>query len=238
MRPLALFVICLSTSALGPLALAEDADPVANHTITLDVATKGLHGPATAPLIAKIDVDQNGKPLGTLTCTLYEKQTPQTVANFIGLARGLRPFRDSKSREWVKRPFYDGLLFYRVIPGFIFMTGDALNNGTGDPGYAFGDEFVAEIKADKPGLLVMNNHGPATNGAQFFITDGDAHWLTGKHTIFGQCDPLPLITQIASVPKGQRDLPVEPVSVKRVTIQRGAATPVESKKRTKAVTKE
>jgi peptidyl-prolyl cis-trans isomerase A (cyclophilin A) len=142
------------------------------------------------------------------------------VANFVGLARGLRPWKDPRSGQWVKKPFYDGLIFHRVIPGFMIQGGDPLGMGTGNPGYRFEDEFVAELKFDKPGLLAMANAGPATNGSQFFITEGTPQHLSGRHTIFGLCDPLSLVTKIAGVAKGPRDKPVKDVVSKKVTVAR------------------
>jgi peptidyl-prolyl cis-trans isomerase A (cyclophilin A) len=201
------------------LALPAFADATPPAPLTIEEATKGLKG--TGPLIAKIEVDQGGKPMGTFTCELFEKQTPKTVANFVGLARGLRQFKDPKTAAWTKKPFYDGLVFHRVIPGFMIQGGDPKGNGTGDPGYEFEDEIVPDLKMDKGGILAMANRGPGTNGSQFFITEKGAPWLTGKHTIFGSCEPLDLVTKIAGVPKGPRDVPTDPVTMKKVTISRG-----------------
>ena len=150
---------------------------------------------------------------------LYDKQAPVTVANFIGLATGKRAWLDPKTNKWVKgKPFYNGLIFHRVIPGFMIQGGDPLGNGTGNPGYKFEDEFSPDLKFDKPGLLAMANAGPTTNGSQFFITEGTPAHLTGRHTIFGHCDPLSLVTEIAGVEKGARDKPVTDVVIKKVTI--------------------
>ena len=193
-------------------ARAEDEDPAKGH-FTLEDATKGLSG--SGPLVAKLETSQ-----GTLTCELYDKQTPITVANFVGLARGLRPFKD-KDGKWVKRPFYDGLIFHRVIPGFMIQGGDPLGTGIGNPGYKFEDEIVPALTFDKPGLLAMANAGPRTNGSQFFITEGTPTYLNGRHTIFGKCDPLAVVTKIAKVEKGPRDKPTTDVVIKHVTISRG-----------------
>ena len=199
-------------------------DPVASHTISLDEATKGLKG--SGALIAKIEVEQSGKSLGTFTCQLYDKQAPKTVANFVGLARGVRPWKD-KSGQWVKKPLYNGLTFHRVIPEFMIQGGDPEGTGLGDPGYEFEDEFSDELKMDRGGILAMANRNqpPArmgTNGSQFFITEKATPWLTGKHTIFGACDPLDLEVKIARLPAGQHHLPSTPIVIKKVTIARGA----------------
>ncbi len=196
-------------------------DPVASHVITLEEALKGVKG--SGPLMAKIDVEQGGKSLGTFSCELYDKQAPKTVANFVGLARGIRPWKDPKTGEWVKKPLYDGLTFHRVIPEFMIQGGDPKGNGTGDPGYEFPDEVSDQLQMDKGGILAMANRGPNTNGSQFFITEKATPWLNGKHTIFGQCQPLELEMKIARVPTGARNMPSEPVTIKKVTISHGAA---------------
>ncbi len=203
------------------LALADSSagDPVASHTISMDDALKGLKG--TGTLQAKIDVEQGGKSLGSFTCELFEKQAPKTVANFVGLARGTRPWKD-KSGEWVKKPLYDGLTFHRVIPDFMVQAGDPDGTGRGGPGYEFGDEFESGLKLDRGGLLAMANKGPATNGSQFFITEKATEWLTGRHTVFGACEPAELVKTITGVPKGPGDRPTEPVLMKKVTILRSA----------------
>ncbi len=199
-------------------AATPGADPIASHTIAIEDATKGLKG--TGPLTAKIEIEQGGKPLGTFTCELFDKQAPKTVANFVGLARGLRPWKDPKTGEWVKKPLYNGLTFHRVIPEFMIQGGDPAGNGTGDPGYLFGDEFADDLKMDRGGLLAMANRGPGTNGSQFFITEKATPWLTGRHTIFGACDPLDLEMKIARVQTGARSVPVAPVVIKKITISR------------------
>jgi peptidyl-prolyl cis-trans isomerase A (cyclophilin A) len=197
--------------ALSRPALAQD-DPHKGK-FTIDEAIKGLKG--KGKLRAEIETS-----MGTFKCELFEKQAPRTVANFVGLARGLRAFRDPQSGKWVKRPFFDGLIFHRVIPNFMIQGGDPLGNGTGDPGYSFDDEFAPDLRHDKGGLLSMANRGPGTNGSQFFITEVPTPWLDGKHTIFGACDPVDLVKKIARVP-AHADRPDTPVILKKVTIKRG-----------------
>ena len=186
-------------------------------TFTLAEAIKGIPGPASGPLQAVIETTK-----GKFTCELYDKQAPITVANFIGLATGKRAWLDPKSGKWVqKQPLYDGLIFHRVIPGFMIQGGDPLGTGTGNPGYRFQDEIAPDLKFDKPGLLAMANAGPATNGSQFFITEGTPTHLTGRHTIFGACEPIALVGEITRVKTGPRDKPVEDVVVKKVLITHG-----------------
>ncbi len=224
--------LVLASLALLPLSAtaqitATVPDPVAAHTITVENATKGLKSQGT--LMAKIDIEQGGKPLGSVTCELFEKQAPKTVANFVGLARGMRPFWDEKKKAWEKRAFYDGLVFHRVIPDFMIQGGDPRGLGTGNPGYQFEDEFVEALKMDKPGVLAMANAGPGTNGSQFFITDKATPWLNNRHTIFGQCDPVDVVAKVARVPKGLRDVPNEAVVMKKVTITRGGGAAMKKK---------
>ena len=116
---------------------------------------------------------------GQIVLELFFKETPMTVANFVGLAEGTL---DAAKGE----PFYDGLIFHRVISDFMIQGGDPKGNGTGDPGYKFADEFVDGLIFDKPGKLAMANSGTNTNGSQFFITHVPTDWLNYKHTIFGQ----------------------------------------------------
>jgi peptidyl-prolyl cis-trans isomerase A (cyclophilin A) len=166
--------------------------------------------------------------MGRLTCKLYDKEAPATVANFIGLAEGTKDWTDPKTLKKVHhQPFYTGTTFHRVIPGFMIQGGDRAGDGSGDPGYYFQDEIDPSLLFDVPGRLAMANAGPGptgggTNGSQFFITEDAVPELNGKHTIFGQCDAhtVLLATSIAHVERDSSDKPLTPVVINRITIVR------------------
>jgi len=159
--------------------------------------------------------------MGRLTCTLFDKEAPITVANFIGLATGTKPWTDPLTDKKVAgQPFYDGTTFHRVIPSFMIQGGDRRGTGEGDAGYYFEDEIVPSLRFDIPGRLAMANSGPGTNGSQFFITEVPVPELNGKHTIFGQCDAhsVLVVGSIARVDRNGQDKPVTPVILNKVTI--------------------
>jgi peptidyl-prolyl cis-trans isomerase A (cyclophilin A) len=153
---------------------------------------------------------------------LHEDTTPLTVANFVGLARGLRPFLDHESGQWLKRPYYDGTVFHRVIPGFMIQGGDPDGTGMGNAGYVIVDEIVSDRTHDEAGVLSMANRGPGTGSSQFFITLGPTPHLDGKHTIFGKCtdDALKVADDIALVPRNAENKPNEDEVVRKVVIFR------------------
>jgi peptidyl-prolyl cis-trans isomerase A (cyclophilin A) len=167
--------------------------------------------------------------MGRITCKLFDKQAPLTVANFIGLAEGTKPWTDPVSKEkMTSKPFYDGTTFHRVIPEFMIQGGDPTGTGTGDPGYMFADEFDPNLNFDVPGRLAMANSGPGTNGSQFFITEVPTTHLNQKHTIFGQCDQpgLSIVSSIARVQRDAEDKPLQPVVLNKITIvQQGQQLP-------------
>ncbi len=159
--------------------------------------------------------------MGEIIVELFEKEAPQTVANFVGLAEGTKEWTDPVSRKKVKRRFYDGLIFHRVIPKFMIQSGDPLGSGRGGPGYRFKDEFHRSLKHDKPGRLSMANSGRNTNGSQFFITVVPTPWLDKKHTIFGQVvEGMKVVNKIVNVPRNSRDKPKKSVVMKKVRILR------------------
>lgn len=205
---------------------AVPADPAGAH-LTLAQATAGLKG--TGAIVATIEIAAPGKPVQSLHCELYADKAPLTVANFVGLARGLRLWKDPKLGQWVKRPLYDGNLLHRVIPELLIQGGDPSCTGdvscrgaagVGDPGYTIADEIRPELRFDRAGRLAMSNRGANSGGSQFFITEREASWLTGSHTIFGQCDGTELVAQLSHVEAGSRDMPKAPLVIKRISFAR------------------
>jgi len=159
---------------------------------------------------------------GNFKVRLFDTDVPKTVENFAGLAEGTKEFTDPKTGQKTKRPFYDGLVFHRVIADFMIQGGDPLGTGTGGPGYKFADEFSPKLRHTKAGLLSMANAGPNTNGSQFFITLAATPWLDNKHSIFGEVvDGMDVVDKIGRTPTSKPgDRPLKPISITNVTIQR------------------
>ncbi len=159
---------------------------------------------------------------GDITLNLFPNHAPETVANFTGLADGSKSYDAGTGHSG---PFYDGLTFHRIIPGFMIQGGCPLGQGIGGPGYTFDDEISPDKDFTKPYILAMANAGKrmgkGTNGSQFFITVGPTTWLQGKHTIFGEVADGPsreVVDRITAVPTGTNDKPVEDVVIERVTV--------------------
>jgi peptidyl-prolyl cis-trans isomerase A (cyclophilin A) len=158
--------------------------------------------------------------LGNFTIELFEDKTPKTVANFTGLAEGSKEWTHPKTREKHTTPYYDGIVFHRVINGFMIQGGDPIGQGTGGPGYNFADEFHPDLRHDRAGILSMANAGPNTNGSQFFITEQPTPHLDDRHSVFGHCENLDVIQRIARVPTGPRDNPLDPVMIETLEFTR------------------
>jgi peptidyl-prolyl cis-trans isomerase A (cyclophilin A) len=195
----------------GRIGEPTSPDPMARG-FSMTQATEGLTG--TGALTAEIETS-----LGDFTCTLLEREAPLTVANFVGLARGRRPFWDPVSASWARRPFYDGSIFHRVIPGFMIQGGDQMRSGSGGTGYTIVDENVRPHNAG--GQLCMANRGPNTGSSQFFITEVPRDHLDGTYSIFGNCTPTALVARITAVPRGPSDRPTNPVFIRHVRVRRG-----------------
>jgi peptidyl-prolyl cis-trans isomerase A (cyclophilin A) len=158
---------------------------------------------------------------GDVTIKLFPDHAPTTVRNFVGLATGEKEYKDASGKTTTGR-FYDGLVFHRVIEGFMIQGGDPQGDGRGGPGYTFKDEFHPELQFDRPYLLAMANAGPGTNGSQFFITVGKTPHLNRKHTIFGEVadeQSRTVVDAIATTPTSRGDRPVEPVVIESVVVE-------------------
>jgi peptidyl-prolyl cis-trans isomerase A (cyclophilin A) len=157
---------------------------------------------------------------GSFTVRLMPEHAPNTVDNFVGLARGSRSWTDPRDGTTKSDPLYDGTVFHRVIDGFMIQGGDPLGTGTGDPGYRFEDELSSDGPSfDRPGLLAMANAGPNTNGSQFFVTLAATAWLDGRHTIFGEVtDGYDVVEAIAKTDTDANDRPKQDVVVERVEV--------------------
>ena len=158
---------------------------------------------------------------GDIVINLFPDHAPKTVSNFVGLATGTKEYSDPETGAKTTGNFYDGLVFHRVIDGFMIQGGDPLGTGTGGPGYTFADEFHPELAFNKPYLLAMANAGPGTNGSQFFIPVGPTPHLNRRHTIFGEVADQAsrdVVDKISSVKTARGDRPQSPVVIETVEI--------------------
>ena len=169
---------------------------------------------------------------GDIRIELFPHHAPKTVENFVGLAEGSKEFTDPETGEKVTRPFYDGVVFHRIISGFMIQGGDPLGTGTGGPGYTFDDE-ISEKNFNEPYVLAMANAGTrrnaltgrpsGTNGSQFFITVGPTPHLQAKHTVFGEVadeESKKVVDEIAAVKTDMRDRPLEDVVIEKVSLEK------------------
>ncbi len=235
---LAVGLVACSTSQSAQTDTSTD-DPGERELAATDSAVPEKAQPDDAstaelpPTIADLtrytaDLGKDGRLLATfdtsmgfITCELFEGSAPITVANFVGLARGLKAWTHPETNApQVGVPLYDGVIFHRVIPQFMIQGGDPLGVGMGGPGYKIPDEFAPGRAHDKPGILSMANAGPGTGGSQFFITEVPTPHLDGRHTVFGQCDNPELVQQIARVETGSGNQPVAPVTIRKIDFVR------------------
>lgn len=181
--------------------------------------------------------------MGSFRCELFDTKAPLSVANFMGLGRGVRPFQDPKTQEWTKAPFYDGVVFHRVIDGFMIQTGDRTGSGRGGPGYFIADEFHKELRHDGPGYLSMANRNridPSTGthmkdkktnealantgSSQFFVTVAPTRHLDDRHAIFGKCDPKVPVkiskVRVQNRPPFADHRPFDPIKIESLVFER------------------
>lgn len=166
--------------------------------------------------------------MGKFTARLYEKDTPISVANFVALAQGARPWRDPKTRALVRRPLYENITFHRVIPGTAIQSGSATGTSEHDCGILIRDEFLPGLRFDRPGVLAVANTGEPDSGAcQFFITTSPMPSWNGKYAVFGVVvEGLAVVDKIGSAPC-HGDQPIDPVKLIGVTIQRVGPEPAQ-----------
>jgi peptidyl-prolyl cis-trans isomerase A (cyclophilin A) len=159
---------------------------------------------------------------GSFKVRLFDQETPETVANFVGLAEGTKEWTHPGTQEkMTNTPFYDGIVFHRVIEGFMIQGGDPLGKGIGGPGYQFKDEFHPSLRHTKAGILSMANAGANTNGSQFFITLGPTPHLDNKHSVFGEVtEGMEVVRRIGSTPTGRQDRPVKDIVINSIKITR------------------
>jgi peptidyl-prolyl cis-trans isomerase A (cyclophilin A) len=199
---------------------AQPAKPAARGTAPAATATPAPKlPPGTPPGTYAIFVTSKG----SFTARLFPEDAPKTVENFIGLATGRKAWKDPRTSAMVHRPYYNNVLFHRVIPQFMIQGGDPLGTGMGGPGYTIPDEISPKYRFNREGLLAMANTGrPNTGGGQFFITVAPYPSLNGKYTVFGEIvDGQPNVTAISQVPRGgpEGSRPLTPVTLKTVTIE-------------------
>jgi len=164
---------------------------------------------------------------GVITMRLFEKETPITVRNFRGLVRGTKEFRDPKTGQMVKRPFYPGIIFHRVIPGFMIQAGDPTGNGTYSAGYTIPEEIVPTLKFDQPGRVGMaRTSAPHSGSTQFFITEKATAQLDGDYTVFGQVtEGQEVVHKIAVVPRDAEDKPKTAIKILSIKLERVGPPP-------------
>ena len=215
----------ITAFAAMSLAFAPNFSLAQQSTAPASPAAQELPDAPTANV--PINVTPNGPTavidtsMGRITCQFFEKQAPNTVANFIALATGTKDWTDPATKKVQHhKPLYDGTIFHRVIPDFMIQGGDPTGTGMGDPGYSFNDETDPNLTFDRPGRMAMANSGPNTNGSQFFITETGYESLNGHYSLFGQCDDasVQVVKAIARVPRDSDDKPQTPVVLKKVTI--------------------
>ena len=160
--------------------------------------------------------------VGTIKVKLFDKQAPRTVDNFVGLATGYKEWKDPKTSNMRKDPYYDGVIFHRVISGFMIQSGDRTGTGRSGPGYTFEDEFHPELKHNQGGILSMANAGPNTNGSQFFITVAPTPHLDNKHSVFGiVSEGMEVVNTIAKTSCDlMTDRPKNDIVIQKVSITR------------------
>ena len=230
-------VFALILLCLGLTAIAQTTGKKSSTSAAKKAPVQTAASPAKAPT-AVIHTTA-----GDMKCELFPDKAPKAVANFIGLAKGTKEWKDPAGKPVRGKPLYDGVIFHRTIPDFMIQGGDPTGTGSGDVGFEFADELHPDLLFDQPGRLAMANRGPNTNSSQFFITEKDLPFLNpcldpngcmggrrapnSGYTIFGQCDPdtVELVKKIARMPcqggapcTAQNSRPLNPVKITHIEI--------------------
>jgi len=165
--------------------------------------------------------------MGAITVRLFERESPETVRNFVSLAMGAKQWKDPRTGQVKNTPLYNGTIFHRVIPNFMIQGGDPMGTGTGDGGFVIPDEWnKSSLDFSAPGMLAMANAGPNTTSTQFFITEVPTTYLNQHHTIFGQVtDGFNLVGKIARVARDANDKPKTPVVLQNIQVFRVGPEP-------------
>jgi peptidyl-prolyl cis-trans isomerase A (cyclophilin A) len=168
---------------------------------------------------------------GKIACRLYETEAPVTVHAMVGLAIGKLSYVHPETKQVLRKKFFDGLTFHRVIPNVMIQGGDLLGTGVGHPegpGFPYKSEIAPSLKFDVPGRLAMANSGPNTNDTHFFITETAYPAFDGHYTIWGQCENVDVVKAIARVPRDAGEMPITPVHIQRVIVERVGAAPADA----------
>jgi peptidyl-prolyl cis-trans isomerase A (cyclophilin A) len=168
---------------------------------------------------------------GNIECKLYEAEAPTAVRTMVGLAIGKMAYTHPETRQIMKKKFFDGLTFHRVVPGVMIQGGDLLGTGVGHPegpGFPFKTEIAPSLKFDVPGRLAMASGGLDQNDSHFFITEAAYPSFNGRYTIWGQCGNVDVVKAIARVARDPVDAPLAPVHIQHVVVERVGPTPADA----------
>jgi peptidyl-prolyl cis-trans isomerase A (cyclophilin A) len=210
----AIFVFSLSAFPIVTLFFSAIYAPISN------AAPAGKRKPG---LYWTIQADK-----GNISCKLFEAEAPVTVHTMVGLAIGKLSYTHPETKQVMRNKFFDGLTFYRVLPGILIQGGDLLGTGVGEPegpGFPYKNEIVPSLKFDVPGRLGMANGGPDANTTHFFITAAAYPPFDGHYTVWGQCENLDVVKAISQVPRDAGDTPLTPIHIQHVIVERVGPAP-------------
>ncbi len=217
-RKLLLAVLFATLVVAGPSQAAPRPSAASSRPAAADKRKPGLYW--------TLETDK-----GKIACKLYEAEAPVTVRTMVGLAVGKLSFVHPETKQVMRTNFFDGLTFHRVIPGVMIQGGDLLGTGVGQPegpGFPYKNEIAPSLKFDVPGRLAMANSGPDTNDTHFFITEAAYPAFNGRYTIWGQCENVDVVKVIARVPRDPGDMPLTPVHIQHVIIERVGPAPADA----------